>query len=288
MARTRESASCHLESCNITVRFDNPTFPYCRFHGHLKGASSWMDSLMSQDFDNARNTFYVPEKTLASPSASLSSLTSKMSGLPEDDVKKIYTSWREIIGSTDMSVPENSMKYREQLLETIMHSVKNMGDASIAHCHSGIAMSPEGGRLIVKDHEIIHLDNNHGSLAIDPASSAPFVGVVDGSLREAFGSGVSPHADGLYVSSLFEFAAYSSIKYRTIKTDEEVLWDMPNSVSEFGDDISALRELAKRSNARYGLENIMPKPEFKISPPASQKRRNDDEDILDEIFTENN
>lgn len=121
MARTT-SASTKCLVCSNTVRFDNPTFPYCRYHVGIKEHYSTFDEqIRNAKDDKERKTLiwqkFVPEFTNLTRRQSDDTTVSSIAKMDYRDVRLIHQVWSRSTRGQNMMIPSIAARGAEGLTE---------------------------------------------------------------------------------------------------------------------------------------------------------------------------
>lgn len=252
--KSTTSQKCALETCGNMVRFDNPSFPYCRFHGGIKKQTvpQYQKEYSQASSDKERQRIYydmyVPHKTgRFGHDASRDIVIASLMGEKFNKKAAIYTlkAWEKLSRGSDMSVPKVAREKRDTMLSTIAQvidkNIPNMDTDIIAL--SGGVTKIHGVDTPVDDHKALLLSEKGNNYIVDVATSAPLSEYAE-SVHNLCEEG-STVRDGCNISHLAEFAMTNSIHWDTISTsDGELLWD---NRSEEDNDIDRQRELLNNS-----------------------------------------
>lgn len=241
------STSTTCKVCSNRVKYDNPTYPYCHHHQHLKDAKSISQEVTLAEFDdvrkslyNARKDFHISGKNKAIRQSLYDVNTETRSNLPDFDSKvcaKIIRNYGRLTDSLDMNDSETAFQNRDSVLENMSQELNREGIShSIVHCTNG-AYFDENGVEKIHDHKVILIDGDNTkagySVIVDPATMAPLHGLTRNKeeIEQRLGSGSTSFGDGISIRPLAEFGRYSSVQYEKItKDDGTIVWD--NSTPE--------------------------------------------------------
>lgn len=237
-APKQRAQKCRLTACKRTVRVDNPTFPYCHDHVHLKTLRSGVVDLSQRSMETIRDMLYNPPKSGISRGRATITAIANRSHLLDTDVANGFSSWakhtvKEGIDTTDSIQAFNN---RDEILSAVSSDMSAYCDVETLDCH--------GGRLIVPgvkqpqpldDHKILHVTHDDEDFIIDPATAAPLHNT-DEKLRRAKNirlidvyrrhAASMPCFDGLNISSMVEYAAFNYSTFTTITDPNgDIMWD---------------------------------------------------------------
>lgn len=276
--RAAASTECALESCSRTVRFDNPTAPFCSYHSGMKKARSSFEGMTSipEYLEEARNTLYNPRKSMLSPAAmsvSIMAAASKMSG---KDTIRVYKAWRDASDGVDHTRPEESLGARSRINDELSGELASMGyTVEKATCSDGLIRLPDQGYRQVSEHEVLVADRDQERIIVDGATSAPLSGITD-DVTTMFPSGESTLADGLYIAQPFEYAAFSSVTYGRIHTPSGAVWEAPKVIEE--PEVEFSRKLASST------PQVFPPVVYWHPDPEEDQSDGHDEPTLEELI----
>lgn len=223
------STTCALESCSRTVRYDNPTAPYCSYHVGMKVARSSFSELASDPVSMAvvRDTLYNPRRSLIPRAAMSVGMLAAGSKLPGATVAKVYRAWNRASEGVDHDDPEQSLAARGRINDALSETFTDLGyRADVARCTGGLIRLPDTGYRPTADHEVLLVELDQDRLIVDGATSAPLAHLTS-AVSKLFPSGESTTGDGLYIAQPFEYGAFSSVTYDTIAVGDEPIWSTP-------------------------------------------------------------
>lgn len=282
MATRAQSTTCKV--CNKTVRYDNPTFPYCHLHVGLKRDDlSLMKRSPQYSFESNREMLYKPEKSKVSKKQMTRQAlvgSSQGTGLSEKSVAHIASGWSQATSSINTKDPQDCILNRDTVVNSMRDTVDKAvrSDSSVINPHTGIALCknssiliPDGDlKNIQSDHKVVYSSSdNNPTVIVDALPASVLDGVVEKeNIDDVFPSGSSNFTDGLTISSLYEYAGYSSINVDYMQDSEtgEVLWDNSTGLGKDSPEINSQRDLL----------NTSPRIVF---PPINRRRSPTDEDL---------
>lgn len=305
MATKVQSRKC--PACSNMVRFDYPTFPYCRFHEHLgKDDLSLMKRDTQHSFESNREMLYKPEEAKIPRSQMVKqSLASaaRGTGIALKTVATITNEWKRFTRGVKTNNPQDCFNS----INTIIESMKGVVDGamkadqgvrnpqtSVAECINASVLLPDGTlKNLAENHKVIYSSSDNGpTVIVDVAPAAALYGVIgnDQQVEDVFSSGQTHFSDGLSISSLYEFAGYSSLDIDVIRDTEtgDVLWDNNTGL---GNDTKEV--LSQRSMLENSPRIVFPSVIRRRSPTDedlakmnedAQQHNNDDE--LEKLFFE--
>lgn len=305
MATKTQSRKC--PACNNMVRFDYPTFPYCRFHAHLaKDDLSLMKKGTQYSFESNRNMLYdpgsasIPRSRMSQYALSRSSVGT---GLSSSSISSIGSSWATASSHVNLFDPEDSFNNRDSIISAVAPQVesalsKDSGitnpHVSIARCSNSTVTMPDGiMKNLVNEHAVIYATYDNGpTVVVDVAPAAALRGIFKKGRKvtDIFPSGQSNFSDGITISSLYEYAVYSSLNVGVMydaKTND-VLWSSDSGLGKDSPDVISQRNLIDTSP-----EIVFPPVVRGVSPTdkdlAKMKRNTQEnlvEDDLEKLFLE--
>jgi len=277
MARTKTSTKCKV--CNRTVRYDSTTFPYCNYHAVLKHSSSTF--LIDSDRSNlaeARKTLYNPERSARSAATESVFLLSNNSKVKLKTVAHTYKKWNNLVKDIDIYNPQQMFDNRDRILSDINDELFQNYDTEYLSCDKGKIHIPDQGLFTTDNHRVLYVEDGDGSFVVDGATPAPLHTIFKDDIDNHFDSGTNTCGDGLYISGMFEFNKYTSIKYNTIKGEETgEVFGTNLSVSDDKD----IRD-QKRLIEHYGYDDkIAAQPIYLSSATDWQKRQDKENNTQD-------
>lgn len=307
MARS-QSEKC--PACNNMVRVDYPSFPYCRFHAGLKDSSQSlvMTHGRGENFTAIRNMLYDPGRTsVPTHESAIGRVRSatQNSGLSSKDVALLISGWGKSTKGINLSSPQECYQAKGKVLSTMSraleHSMNQNSDftnprVGIAECKNSTVMLPDGTMTPLEhNHTIVYGESDSkATIIIDPLPAASLYGVVNDNVDNVFTPGHTMFTDKMVVSSLYEYAGYSSLMVDSIadvKTGQQ-LWDTQSSLGAGSSDVERQRELISRSRKQNFAPPVYqrsPTPEewdiikgHKFAPQGTQQEHHDDG--LDALF----
>lgn len=283
MATKVQSRKC--PACSNMVRFDYPTFPYCRFHEHLgKDDLSIMKRDTQHSFESNREMLYKPEDAKIPKSQMVKqSLVSaaRGTGMALKTIGSIANEWNKITSSINTKNPADCFRN----IDTIVGSMQNIVDLAmksdkgitnprtgVAECVNSTVLLPDGTlKNLSENHRVVFSSSDNGpTIIIDGAPASALYGVIgdDQSVDDVFASGQTNFSDGLTISSLYEYAGYSTLNIDVMRDAEtgEVLWDNNVGLGKDSQDVTSQRDMLERS------------PQIAF-PPVVRRRSPTDEDL---------
>lgn len=268
MRTTKKSTKCKV--CNRTVRYDSVTFPYCNYHAILKNSSSkiFVNSNNS-NLAEAREILYNPSRTARSTAAETLFVLSNDSKVQLKTVAQTFKKWNTMTKNLNIYNPQQMHESRDEILDSINSSLSKEYDTEYLECNSGKMYIPNLGLCGTSNHRVLYVEDDDGSFVVDGATPAPLHNVIDDDITEHFRSGDNTCGDGLYISGMFEFNKYTSIKYNTIKSEKTGEIFGVNNLSSDDSDIDSQRKLIEK----YGYdEKVAAKPTYLSSATDYMKR----------------
>lgn len=262
---TRNSTECALESCSNTVRFDNPSFPYCsRYHSHLKSDTTKVDRMIEDNPHNMNSINRILknaeiDESYTPQGLEMSNLTFENITSKNDHQTKTREMVRTALGSCGRHYkkyklnpfdPHQSAEYRDRLLDDVESDLKDKRfKVERIVCEDGSAFID--GEKKINNHEALLVRMDDTDVVVDVASAAPLDGVIEGKVDEHFGSGNSTFGDGVTIVDIAEYGRWSSGEYKTIRntTTGEVEWNNKSSTDSGYDD---QRKTAREAEEKYG------------------------------------
>lgn len=271
MARksARSSAECALQSCGNSVRFDNPSFPYCsRYHSHLRADMTQVDHLINESSKSMQEVLTVLKHAERDESYTLRGKeTAEIINDSITDKNHTQSRVRELTYAALASCgkalrkhkvnPFNSRQARESrdiLLEDVQGDLEKRGfDVHHLRCESGTAnLNDRNGIVKINDHEVLLVELDDADVVIDVATSAPLCDVIENDrVDQVLEQGTSQFGDGVSVVDLAVFGGWSSGNYAKItrKDTGETLWS--NETLEESD-IDQQRKLVEEYQRKFG------------------------------------
>lgn len=282
MAKKVQSKPCDLKSCGRIVRMDNPTFPYCHDHKHLKTISSHFNSPESElTMEDKREVLYAPKATLRPSRKVTSDMICDGRG---SSVAKVTTSalpaWVSATNGIDMTDPETSYRHRDEVIEKVQSSLSDNKEftTDTISCRQGMMLNADGESVPLTDHRVILVSDNgnQNNVVVDVATAAPLVD--DPDHINGFESGESSFADGINVSHLYEYAAFNSADYTEMvsETTGETIWRTEVHSTDT-DEVRKQREIV----AQYGV------PDYTMSPRSSPDTDSEPVTVAEDPGTDN-
>lgn len=303
MATRIHSQKC--PACNNMVRYNNPTFPYCRFHVHLaKDDLSMMKRGNQYSFESNRNILYKPEMSKVPRSQMVrQAMTSSAqgTGLESKTIASIAQSWSRATSNIDTQDPQDCYNNLDSILSTISplaHSAIekdksiNNPHTSIAECKNSSIMMPDGTmRDLESNHKVIYSSSdNNPTIIIDVAPAAALHGIIGDSKKvdDIFPSGHTNFSDRLSITSLYEFADYSGLNIDQVVDSDTgyILWDNDTRLGKDSSDVVAQRNVLESSPSI-----VFPSVIRRRSPTDEDLAHNDNpqgdtNDDLEKLFAE--
>lgn len=283
MAKKVHSQKC--PACNNMVRYDNPTFPYCRFHAHLaKDDLSMMKRGNQYSFTSNREILYKPEMSKVPQSQMVKQAmtgSAQGTGLESKTIASISQSWNKATKGIDSQNPQECSEKLDSILSTILPLAKDAiekdksikgSHTSIAECKNSSVMMPDGSmRDLEKNHKVIYSSSeNSPTIIIDAAPAAALNGLIDKDkkIEDVFPNGHTNFTDRLSITSLYEFADYSGINIDQVTDVDtgEILWDNDTGLGKDSSDVVMQR-------------NMLESSPHVVFPPVVRRRSPTDEDI---------
>ena len=128
------SKPCEL--CGNPVRYDNPTFPYCRHHQHMKNLTSVSQNVNAEEFDEMRENFYNASSDFSHKSnrndngeayqTSIEIYDEVSESLPEFNENlcfSIINKYQESTRDIDMNDSDAAYKNRDKIISDIYDSL---------------------------------------------------------------------------------------------------------------------------------------------------------------------
>lgn len=258
MGTTKKSTKCKV--CNRTVRYDSVTFPYCNYHAILKNSSSkiFVDSTQS-NLAEAREIMYNPSRTIRSNTTETLFILSNDSKVKLKTVAQTFKKWKNKTKNLDIYNPQQMYDARDDILDNINTTLSKDYDTEYLQCSKGKMYIPTMGLCTTSDHRILYVEDEDGSFIVDGATSAPLHSIISDNVNNHFRSGNNTCGDGLYISGMFEFNKYTSIRYNTIESEENGEVFGVNNSSSDDSDIEAQRNLIEK----YGYDdNVAARPTY--------------------------
>ena len=293
--------------CSNMVRYDNPTFPYCRFHAHLaKDSLSLMKRDNQHSFESNRNILYKPEMARVPRSQMTKQAvigTSKGTGLEDKSVLTIASAWSKATRGIDAYNPRDCFENMDVILHQMLPVVKDTleKDSSVVNPHTSIAecknssiTMPDGKmRDLKNNHQVIYSSSdNNATVIVDVAPAAALHGLIDNKddLEKSFPYGHTSFTDGMSLCSLYEFSDYSGINVDQVVDlgSGEVLWDNNTGIGKDSSEISSQRDILKSSPKIVFPETIRrrsPTDEDLEKEKRKQEEKSYD-DELERLFAE--
>ena len=234
-------------------------------------------------FESNRELLYKPEQSAISKlqmtKQALSS-SAKATGLSDRSIAQIASGWKQATSSIDHRDPSDCALSRD----TVVSSMRDLVDQSvksdrsiinpktgIATCKNSSIRLPDGTvKSLNEDHKVVYSSSdNNPTVIVDALPAAALDGIVDKSdMDHTFPSGHSNFTDGLTVSSLYEYAGYSTLDIDYMHDTEtgEILWDNDTGLGKDNSETSAQREMLDKS------------PKI-IFPPINRRRSPTDDDL---------
>lgn len=283
MAKKVPSKPCGLGTCGRTVRMDNPAFPYCHDHKHLKTMESHFNSPNSgYDMDTVREVLYAPKATLRPMSKVTGDMISDNQGQSLADVTStVLPAWREATEDYDMADPLVSYRHRDDIIDKVKTTLNDRNDLTVDTlvCREGMTLNSDGKSLPISEHRVILVShgNNGDNIVVDVATAAPLVDNPD--QLDGFESGLTSFQDGIQILHLYSYATYNSSEYTDLvsETTGETVWHTEVRVNDT-DEVRQQRELI----AQYG---IPVSPVTHRSPPPVTVTDVSDTDNINEDMT---
>lgn len=247
---------CKLPGCKRTVKRDNPTFPYCHDHVHLKTMKSSIVDLGKYTMDEVRNLIYNPTLGRLSPTALSMDILRDSLMMSEKDIVRTYSTWAKAVKSNNVN-PRNPLEAftgRDQVLSDIQEDLSSDYDVSRLHCSKGTLFVPQHGVVKTDDHVVLHIEGSSGDFVLDGVSSAPLktfyeeVSQSGKDIHDVIPYGTSTCMDGCNMSSVYEYCAFSSVRYNTVKDESgDVVWNNVKHNSSEQKDIQSQRDIIRES-----------------------------------------
>lgn len=309
MARQVQSYKC--PACNLQVRTDNPTFPYCRYHQHLGNPqSSMVNNNTSYNFKTIRDIVYRPEKTKKKvKDMTVDLLSNKMSGnkLSKKSISTIVSAVSMLTKDIDIKEVARQADLENKIISSMKNTMEKIMSREsgydqphvfIAECENPSVYLPDGGtEILPRNHPIVCTSSkNNPTLVVDPLPSTPLYQTYGNGYqltdedRNMFASGKNTFMDGIVISSLYEYASYSSLNMSSINNKEtgENIWFHPVSLRGNNHDIDAQRDTLKNAP-----QPVFPTVVHKVSPDpwkrdddSAHHDKNQYDDDLDRLFAE--
>ena len=271
MSRRKERASvCKLKTCNNKVSPTNPSFPYCsRYHGSLKSNTTPLTkNIDEENIDVIREEFYNPDRTATKRNSADAQIIFSSSGINPILSTKVFASWKDKVKEVNIDDPDEAYMNRDSIIKSLMDDIQGseyVDNAFIAECKKGSFLDTERNRIVrSEDHKIIIVDegNNAPLYVIDPMPKS----ALHGSLNDYEGVSSSPQTynDGIVITSLFEYAAYSGIKFESIinESNGESIWENPSDKQSFDNEERQREIIREYGNQNRHVENYVSKPEI--------------------------
>lgn len=275
---TANSTTCQV--CSNQVRYDNPTFPFCRHHQHLKNSESLSQQVAEEDFDQVRDSFYnagadFPKNSKNSDGFSQTTadineeIKSLLPDFDSDVCQGVINRYQKESENIDMSDSSIAYENRDRMIESISQELNSRGIRhDVVDCINGTYIN-DNKLENVENHKVILIEGDDAKsgygVVIDPATMAPLHGSVKNrsELENQMGSGTTYFADGISIQPLAEFGNYSTVQYdKMLKSDGSEVW---NNMSSNDKEIEELREEKKK------LSNYV-KPAVNYSAEISRRR----------------
>lgn len=290
MARKQKAQSCALGKCGRKVAIDNPTFPYCHYHQHLKTAQSRMTSPESgMSMDEQRELLYAPKSVnLPRGAVTVDVMVGGVgSKLSSSVVIPSFSAWNRSTRGIDMSDPEVSRENRDRIIDDVRTALEKRGKVTTTtlSCHGGFTLGKDGESLSLDDHRVILVNDTAtgDNIVIDVATTAPMIRHRDE--LDAIESGNSTLKDNFFVAHMYEFAEYSSAEYKSIVNEEtgDTVWENNVDLSDTPEARDAREALKKYGHPNpVGTKRRQPEPE---PQPTPHPRQSDEDLTLDEMIS---
>lgn len=234
------SSKCQV--CSNPVRYDNPTYPFCRHHRNLKTMRSISSDIPEEDFDELREDLYDASKDLVDEERKESSedvqtekeiydqLKFSLPNLDDKIGNSIVQSYLNTTRDINMDNSQKALDNREEILSDMEKQLGSQGiKAHRIKCVGGTYAENESMTSTL-DHEVLLVQGkteNDYAIIIDPATMAPLANKFEDKeeLTNSTGSGVTNFGDGISVQSVGEFASYSTVKYdRLVDSSGATVW----------------------------------------------------------------
>lgn len=302
MARKRTKAvsksnatPCPSPSCKRVVLPTNKSYPYCHDHWYIKTARSNLVNLDKYSMDFIRETLYNPERTYIPPVLNNVDMIRYNSMISDKNITRTYSLWNKLSrkNKIDTSDPLQAHESLDFMIDNMKDKLSKNNDVKVFNCNSGNVIIPTMGIKRTDDHKILYVVNEEDDFIVDTATAAPLHYIQEGlvaqdkDVRDFFPSGTNSCLDGINIKGLYEYCAFSNIRYNEFVDSNtgEVLWNNVSYNREGQKEIKQQRDLVQQSNYNKPV-HITEMPNSYISKWLERQKQTDPNKITQDKLKE--